>query len=75
MGGCPENAMYYRINDPVYHCMLIRSPYVLFYEATLGPFVREDTQFATWSPEENSPDIHLFQKELGRKVDEFFACT
>ena len=42
---------YFRINDPVYHTLIINSDFIVFHEATQGPFVRTDTIFAPWAPE------------------------
>jgi cupin fold WbuC family metalloprotein len=42
---------YYRLNKPLYHTLLIRSPQVVFHEVTGGPFRREDTLFLQGSPE------------------------
>ena len=44
-------AFYYRLNKPLYHTLLIRSPQVVFHEVTGGPFRREDTLFLPGSPE------------------------
>ena len=43
---------YYRISMPVYHTLLIHSDILVFHETTSGPFSREDTIFAAWSPNE-----------------------
>lgn len=42
---------YYRIDEPVFHSILIKSDFVVFHESTEGPFIREDTIFAEWSPD------------------------
>jgi cupin fold WbuC family metalloprotein len=44
-------AFYYRIIDPVYHTLLIRSEVLVFHETTTGPFRPENTVFAPWSPD------------------------
>lgn len=44
---------YYRINDPLYHTLIIRSDVLVFHETTSGPFNRADTIFAPWAPEES----------------------
>ena len=44
---------YYRISDPLYHTLLIRSEVLVFHETTNGPFKREDMIFAAWAPDEN----------------------
>ena len=43
---------YYRIADPIYHTLLIRSETLVFHETTNGPFLRADTAFAPWAPDE-----------------------
>lgn len=43
---------FYRIADPLYHTLLIRSPVLVFHETTSGPFKREETIFAPWAPED-----------------------
>jgi cupin fold WbuC family metalloprotein len=42
---------YYRLADPLYHTLLIRSDYVVFHEITNGPFNRADTIFMPGTPE------------------------
>lgn len=44
---------YLRTDTPVYHTLLIRSDMLIFHETTNGPFNREQTVFAPWSPEDN----------------------
>ena len=46
---------FYRIADPLYHTLLIRSDVLVFHEATTGPFRREETGFAPWAPDESDP--------------------
>lgn len=48
-------AFFYRIADPLYHTLLIRSDVLVFHEATTGPFRREETSFAPWAPDESDP--------------------
>lgn len=43
---------YCRIPTPADHALLIRSDKIAIHETTVGPFKREDTVFAPWSPEE-----------------------
>jgi cupin fold WbuC family metalloprotein len=52
---------YYRIADPLYHTLLIRSDVLVFHETTLGPFRREQTVFAPWAPEDgDAPAVSRF---------------
>jgi cupin fold WbuC family metalloprotein len=43
---------FYRIAEPLFHTLLIRTPVLVFHETTNGPFRREDTEFAPWAPED-----------------------
>jgi cupin fold WbuC family metalloprotein len=48
----PGRQFFYRIEEPRFHTLLIRSDFLVFHETTNGPFNRADTLFAPWSPEE-----------------------
>ncbi len=56
-GGCrvgdwsSGDTFYLRIPPRVYHCLVIRSENLVFHEVTSGPFRREDTLYAPWSPD------------------------
>lgn len=72
LGKSKERAIYYRLSTPTYHSLVIRSDYILFYEATQGPFKREDTLFSEWSPEEGSESlVQEFLHKQEKKI-EFF---
>ncbi len=45
-------SFYYRLSQPVYHTVIVRSDFVVFHEVTEGPFQREQTEYAGWSPDE-----------------------
>jgi cupin fold WbuC family metalloprotein len=51
-GGC----FYYRLHEPLFHTLVIRSDVIVFHETTNGPFVREETVFPEWAPAESDPD-------------------
>ena len=56
---------YYRVTAPVFHTLRIISDTVCFKEVTGGPFNREDTFFAPWSPEDGDTSrVEAFLKEL-----------
>ena len=44
---------YYRIADPIYHMIFIHSEVLVFHEVTKGPFRKNDTVYASWSPDIN----------------------
>lgn len=52
---------YQSIRTDLYHTLIIHSPWLVFLETTKGPFLREDTIFAPWSPDDSdSSSIKAF---------------
>jgi hypothetical protein len=49
-----NRCFFYRMADPLFHTAIVRTETVLFHETTTGPFVREQTEFAVWAPEEGN---------------------
>ena len=67
-------SFYYRLADPLFHTLIIRSERVVFHETTNGPFRKEDTIFAPWSPEDaDAGAIADFTKSAGESVARFLA--
>ncbi|HWB58600.1 MAG TPA: WbuC family cupin fold metalloprotein [Chthoniobacteraceae bacterium] len=65
---------FYRIADPIFHTLVIRSPVFVIHETTNGPFDPADTITAAWAPEEsNAPAAKAYMEELSRRVDEFLT--
>jgi cupin fold WbuC family metalloprotein len=46
----------FRIAPLTYHCILPKTDFVVFHEVTNGPFLREETIFEDWAPEENETE-------------------
>lgn len=60
---------YNRLSDPVFHSLLITSDCMVFHETTNGPFDRNHTLFAPWSPEETDIQrIRVFLNRLKGKI-------
>ena len=56
---------YIRLSHPVYHTLVLRGEDFIFQETTLGPFKREDTEMASWAPEEKDiPKIPAYKTFL-----------
>jgi cupin fold WbuC family metalloprotein len=53
MGLAENDIMYYRLSESLFHTVIPTSEVVVFHETTNGPFRREDTVVAPWSPAEN----------------------
>jgi len=64
---------FYRMEDPIYHTLIIRSKYFVFHEVTKGPLDKLDTKFAPWAPfDDNSVAVINYMTKLEKKVEIFF---
>jgi len=62
-----ERVFYYRLSDPVFHTVSIRSDHVVFHESTHGPFNPQKTVWAPWAPDETEESgVAAFMKSLDR---------
>ncbi len=67
---------YYRIAEPVFHTLIIRSDYLLFKESTSGPFVREQTEFAPWAPADNqAAEVVAYNERLNEEIEPLLKET
>jgi cupin fold WbuC family metalloprotein len=61
---------YFRVSEPVYHTMLMRTPTVSYHETTTGPFRREDFIIAPFAPSSPTRDEQIrFMAELKERID------
>jgi cupin fold WbuC family metalloprotein len=52
MGGQNSNKLFYhKIVEPVFHTLIIQTPFLVYQEITQGPFIKSDTLYADWAPE------------------------
>lgn len=69
LSGC---RFYYRIDKPAYHTLVIHSDVLIFHETTQGPFLRTNTVFAPWAPDENDMvAARSFTEQLSRSTEYF----
>ena len=62
---------YYRISEPLYHTLLIRSDFLVFHETATGPFIRSDSVNAPWSPDDaDTGTVEEYMASLARSIDE-----
>jgi cupin fold WbuC family metalloprotein len=67
---------YYRLSDPYYHTLLIRSDHLVFHEITNGPFDPADTVFAPWAPDpKDDTAAKDFMDKLAALVDKFASLS
>jgi cupin fold WbuC family metalloprotein len=60
---------YYKLSNPYYHTLLIGSDVIVFKETTNGPFRKEETIFAPWSPEDTDQEgIKKFIRRLEKSI-------
>jgi cupin fold WbuC family metalloprotein len=65
---------YYRLNEPRFHTLLIRSDLLVFHEVTTGPFRRDGTLFPPWAPEEGQGVLRQdFLARVEREAARFLA--
>jgi cupin fold WbuC family metalloprotein len=63
---------YYRISEPCYHTLVIRSEFLVFHETANGPFKRTDTVPAPWAPGEDDITAQKeFIERISQTVDRF----
>ncbi len=60
---------YYRTEDAIFHTIIITSDVLVFHEVTKGPFVKSDTVYAFWAPEESEVEkVKNFREELNDRI-------
>jgi cupin fold WbuC family metalloprotein len=56
---------FYRMGEPAFHTLVIRSKVLVFHETTDGPFNRADTVFAPWAPADgDASGVEKFLRRL-----------
>jgi cupin fold WbuC family metalloprotein len=69
--GASGSNFYYRLAEPAYHTVVLRSDLVVFHETTNGPFRREETETAPWAPPEgNAEQARQYLADLDRQLDQ-----
>ncbi|MBP98415.1 cupin [Candidatus Poribacteria bacterium] len=59
-------AFYHKLDQPIYHTLLVRSDFFVFHEVTQGPFVSEETVFPSWAPSVSQFSQHQFLEQIKR---------
>jgi len=66
-----SRSFYYRMSEPRFHTLIIRSDILIVHEITNGPFSPEGTIYAAFAPAEGDPAAAAFQAELVRRAAAF----
>lgn len=61
---------FYRLSDPVYHTVLVKSELFIMHETTNGPFRAGEAEFASWAPlAENQSAVVEYMNDLKRQIE------
>jgi cupin fold WbuC family metalloprotein len=66
---------YQRLSDPIYHTLIIRTPFLVFHESTEGPFLREKTIFPEWAPAVEGASAEEFINQIESTIKRKGKCT
>ena len=72
MAAAAQDAVfYYRIDQPIYHTVLVQSDIVVIHETTKGPFVPGTADLAPWAPRETDSDAaRVYIDDLKKRMRE-----
>jgi cupin fold WbuC family metalloprotein len=59
---------YYRLSEPIYHTLLIRTDFLVFHESTEGPFSKENSVFPEWTPAEYDTGVNEFLAHIESQI-------
>ena len=69
-----DRSFYYRMSQPFFHTLVVRTPLLVVHEITNGPFRPEATVFADFAPAESElAQAASYQADLVRRVDLFVS--
>lgn len=71
MGDYSSNSVFfYRLEQPIFHTLIIRSEVLVFHETTNGPLDKDTTVFAPWAPTGTAPDlVDIFISDLKKRIN------
>jgi cupin fold WbuC family metalloprotein len=67
-----KKAFYYRMSQPYFHTLIIRSDLLVVHEITNGPFIKDGTLFGSFAPHEDDglDAITAWQNQLAERARE-----
>ena len=73
MGGATSGKdFYYRLSAPYFHTLILKTEWVVFHETTNGPFLKDETVYADWSPEPGDLSlVNQFKKNLEIQIGKY----
>jgi cupin fold WbuC family metalloprotein len=71
-----KSPFYYRMSQPRYHTLIIRSEMLIVHEVTNGPFRQTATDYAPFAPKEDEVEaVAAYMNELTQRVNAFKATA
>jgi cupin fold WbuC family metalloprotein len=63
---------YCRVSTPLYHTLIVKSDIFVFQETTKGPYIRSETLFGEWAPQEDDlAAANSYMNELIERAKKF----
>ena len=63
--GQPGTVAFYRINQPLWHTVIVRSEFAVIHEVTNGPFRKEEGGIPDWAPDPSDSDaVQTYMQQL-----------
>ena len=67
-----DKNFYFRIQKSIYHTLIIKSKICIFHETTNGPFKKDETIYAHWSPStKDKKKLEFYYKNLKDRIKKF----
>jgi cupin fold WbuC family metalloprotein len=67
---------FYRLSDAHFHTLILKSDLVVFHETTNGPFRKDDTLYAPWSPAQGDKALEqTFMSDLADRINAGHALS
>ena len=75
--GAPDSGkvFYHRQSESIYHTLIIRTEFLVFHEATEGPFMRKNTIFPEWAPAEQGTASNKFINKIKLLISKRRECA
>ena len=63
---------YFRLSESCFHTVIPLTDWVVFHETTKGPFLREETIYPSWAPDDDDLlNYRLYSEELAKALVSF----
>jgi len=59
---------FYRLIEPYFHTVMVRSKVAVIHETTNGPFDPAETEYAAWAPVEGDPSVSSYLDQLSVRI-------